>query len=204
MSSSTDKSHWETVYETKSPDQVSWTQEKPQVSLDFISSFGLSKDASIIDIGGGDSSLVDFLLDEGYHNITVLDISEKALEKAKKRLGSRAEKVTFIATDITKFEPEAHYDIWHDRAAFHFLTEQDQISKYLAIAEKSINQFMVIGTFSKSGPAQCSGLPIRQYSEESMEKQFENHFETIKCTSSDHITPFGTNQNFTFCSFKKR
>jgi len=150
MISSDNKSHWENVYETKNPDQVSWTQKKPQTSLDFIRSSGLGKDASIIDIGGGDSNLVDFLLEEGYKNITVLDISAKALEKAQERLGESAHKVKWIATDITAFEPTETYDIWHDRAAFHFLTTPEQISKYIDIAEKSVKNCLILGTFSKT------------------------------------------------------
>ncbi|PIF47532.1 methyltransferase family protein [Chryseobacterium sp. 52] len=197
------KNHWENVYETKNPDQVSWTQEKPQVSLDFIHSFGLGKDARIIDIGGGDSNLVDFLLDEGYQHITVLDISAKALEKAKIRLGNKAEKVQWIVSDITEFEPEERYDIWHDRAAFHFLTAPEQISKYIDITEKYVTGFMAIGTFSKNGPEKCSGLDIQQYDEGSLAATFENSFEKISCLTEDHITPFGTVQNFVFCSFKK-
>jgi trans-aconitate methyltransferase len=200
----TNKNHWENVYETKNPDQVSWTQKKPQTSLDFITSFGLKKDAKIIDIGGGDSLLVDFLLNEGYENITVLDISEKALEKAKERLGEKAKKVHWISTDITAFEPAETYDIWHDRAAFHFLTTPEQISKYVEITEKAVSKFMVLGTFSKNGPTKCSGLEITQYDEESMTKQFETSFETMNCTTEDHTTPFDTVQNFVFCSFKKK
>ncbi len=203
MISSDNKSHWENVYETKNPDQVSWTQKKPQTSLDFITSSGLGKDASIIDIGGGDSNLVDFLLEEGYKNITVLDISAKALEKAKERLGDAANKVKWIATDITAFEPAETYDIWHDRAAFHFLTTQEQVSKYIDIAEKNVNHFMIIGTFSKNGPTRCSGLDIQQYDEESLSERFEAGFKKVKCITEDHITPFETVQNFVFCGFKK-
>lgn len=203
MISSDNKSHWENVYETKNPDQVSWTQKKPQTSLDFITSSGLGKDASIIDIGGGDSNLVDFLLEEGYENITVLDISAKALEKAQERLGDAANKVKWIATDITAFEPTEMYDIWHDRAAFHFLTKPEQVSKYIDIAEKNVNNFMIIGTFSKNGPTKCSGLDIQQYDEESLTEKFGAGFTKIKCITEDHITPFETVQNFVFCSFKK-
>ena len=116
------KKHWETVYETKNPDQVSWTQEIPKTSLEFIRSFKLNKKAKIIDIGGGDSKLVDYLLKEGYNNITVLDISEKAIAKAKKRLGEKASKVNWIVSDITEFKPHSSFDVWHDRATFHFLT----------------------------------------------------------------------------------
>jgi SAM-dependent methyltransferase len=199
----TNKNHWENVYETKNPDQVSWTQERPITSLDFIHSFALEKDAKIIDIGGGDSNLVDFLLDEGYENITVLDISEKALEKAKERLGKKAEKIKWIVSDILEFEPTESYDLWHDRAAFHFLTSTEQISKYVEIAEQSIRRFMILGTFSKNGPTKCSGLEISQYDENSMTKQFEKNFKKINCITQDHITPFKTTQNFIFCAFHK-
>jgi len=199
----TNKKHWENVYETKNPDQVSWTQEKPQTSLDFIHSFGLGKDARIIDIGGGDSNLVDFLLDEGYRNISVLDISSKALKRARARLGSKADKVTWINSDITAFEPRETYDIWHDRAAFHFLTTPEQVSQYIKIAGKSVIGFMILGTFSKNGPAKCSGLDIQQYDDKSLSAKFESDFEKIKCLTEDHTTPFGTVQNFLFCSFKK-
>ncbi|MEC7262838.1 MAG: class I SAM-dependent methyltransferase, partial [Bacteroidota bacterium] len=125
------KEHWQTVYNTKSPNEVSWTQKRPNTSLDFIHLFGLDKDAKIIDVGGGDSNLVDFLLDQGYSDITVLDISAKALEKAQSRLGSRANKVNWVVSDITEFQPSANYDLWHDRAAFHFLTDPEQIKTYL-------------------------------------------------------------------------
>lgn len=201
--SNTNTDHWENVYETKNPDQVSWTQEKPQTSLDFIHSCGLDKDAKIIDIGGGDSHLVDFLLDEGYENITVLDISSKALEKAKARLGDKAQKVKWIVADITEFDTDETYDIWHDRAAFHFLTTSEQILKYTSIAKKNIQGFMIIGTFSKNGPTRCSGLEIQQYDEHSMTAEFESDFEKIKCHTVNHTTPFDTLQNFVFCSFKK-
>lgn len=203
MNSADKKKHWENVYETKNPDQVSWTQAKPHTSLDFIHSFGLGKDAKIIDVGGGDSNLVDFLLEEGYENITVLDISARALEKAKERLGDNADKVKWITTDITAFEPTETYDIWHDRAAFHFLTTPEQVSTYIDIAERNINNFLVLGTFSKNGPTKCSGLDIQQYDEESLSEKFEAGFEKIKCITQDHTTPFETTQNFIFCSFKK-
>lgn len=200
----TNKNHWEKVYETKNPDEVSWTQKKPQTSLDFINSFGLPKDAKIIDIGGGDSNLVDFLLEEGYENITILDISAKALDKAKERLGEKSKKITWIVTDITEFQPTETYDIWHDRAAFHFLTTPEQIFKYVEITKKAVSKFMILGTFSKNGPKKCSGLDIIQYDEESMNSQFAENFEKIKCITEDHTTPFETTQNFVFCSFKKK
>ena len=199
----TKKTHWETVYETKNPDQVSWTQEVPQTSLDFISSFGLTKDAKIIDIGGGDSKLVDYLLDNGFENITVLDISAKALDKAKNRLGDKAKKVNWVVSDITEFEPKTAYDIWHDRATFHFLTTTEQVTKYLDTARKSVNGYLTIGTFSENGPTKCSGLEIKQYNEETLTTELKNGFDKIRCVTEDHLTPFNTTQNFLFCSFKR-
>lgn len=198
------KEHWENVYLTKSPDQVSWTQETPQTSLDFIHSFGEDKSVSIIDVGGGDSHLVDCLLDEGYTNITVLDISSKALERAKERLGDRANQVTWIAEDITKFTPESSFDIWHDRAVFHFLTEANDIEKYIQLTEQFVNRNMVIGTFSDNGPLKCSGLSISQYCDIELTDLFSHQFDAIHCLNVDHTTPFDTVQNFTFCSFSKK
>ncbi|HYD20723.1 MAG TPA: class I SAM-dependent methyltransferase [Flavipsychrobacter sp.] len=197
------KAHWESVYATKQPNEVSWTQEVPQTSLSFIHSFDLPKSVRIIDVGGGDSKLVDYLVAEGYVNVTVLDISEKALERAKMRLGLLAKKVTWINSDITEFEPKERYDIWHDRATFHFLTTSEQINKYLSIAGSSVTSYMTIGTFSNNGPKKCSGLDITQYSEEQLQQKLAEYFSKIKCITEDHTTPFNTIQNFLFCSFKK-
>ena len=197
------KKHWETVYETKNPDQVSWTQEIPKTSLNFIHSFGLDKKAKIIDIGGGDSKLVDFLLEEGFENITVLDISEKAIQKAQLRLGVKADKVNWIVSDITQFNPTTQYDVWHDRAAFHFLTSEVDINKYVEIVKKSVSKYIVIGTFSENGPKKCSGLEIKQYSQEEITKLFQNDFQVIECFTENHTTPFDTLQNFIYCGFKR-
>lgn len=199
----TRKKHWDKVYATKQPNEVSWTQEIPKTSLDFIHSFGLSKAAKIIDIGGGDSKLVDYLLDEGFENITVLDISAQALDKAKKRLGDKAEKINWVVSDITAFKPTEKYEVWHDRATFHFLTTSSQIAKYLDTARQSIDGYLAIGTFSDNGPTKCSGLDIKQYNEEELKAQLSNGFEKIRCVTEDHITPFNTTQNFLFCSFKR-
>ncbi len=198
------KKHWETIYETKTSGEMSWTQEIPKTSLDFIHSLNIPKDAEIIDIGGGESNLVNFLLDKGFENITVLDISEKALKRSKKRLGSRAEKIKWIVSNITDFEPETVYDLWHDRATFHFLTTKGQINKYLEIAKKSVKGFMTIGTFSDNGPKKCSGLEITQYSEKKLQNLLADSFEKIRCITQDHTTPFNTVQNFLFCSFKRK
>ena len=198
------KNHWQTVYETKLPSEVSWTQEIPKTSLDFIRKTKLNKSAKIIDIGGGDSNLVDFLLADGYENISVLDISAKALERAKKRLGKNAKKVNWIVSDITEFKPDTAYDIWHDRATFHFLTTSEQLNSYHKIAQKWVSGFVTIGTFSENGPTKCSGLEIKQYNETTLEKEFLDGFEKLKCINEDHKTPFETTQNFTFCIFKRR
>lgn len=195
--------YWDKIYSTKQPSEVSWTQEVPKTSLEFIHSFGLKKTAKIIDIGGGDSKLADYLLDEGYENITVLDISAKALEKAKQRLGDKAQKINWIVSDITEFKPDITFDVWHDRATFHFLTTRDQITKYMETARKSVNYYMTIGTFSDDGPEKCSGLKVKQYSEETLTTELQNGFEKLRCITEDHITPFDTTQNFLFCSFKR-
>ena len=198
------KKHWETVYETKNPDQVSWTQEIPKTSLEFIRSFKLNKDARIIDIGGGDSKLVDYLLEEEYKNITVLDISEKAIAKAKRRLGEKASKVNWIVSDIIEFEPDTSFDVWHDRATFHFLTTDDQIKKYIKIASKFVRGYLIIGTFSQNGPKKCSGLEIKQYNEEELTSELKKGFDKTHCVTEYHLTPFNTIQNFLFCSFKRQ
>jgi ubiquinone/menaquinone biosynthesis C-methylase UbiE len=197
------KEHWETVYATKTPQEVSWTQEKPTISLDFISSFQLDKSASIIDIGGGDSLLVDFLLDLGYTNISVLDISSHAIERAKVRLADKAGLVTWIISDINEFEPSQSYDLWHDRAAFHFLTNPKDIERYVQIVSKQANN-LVVGTFSKNGPFKCSGLEITQYYEKELGELFGTvGFEQQRTKREDHMTPFGTTQNFVFAAFSK-
>lgn len=195
--------YWDKIYSTKQSNQVSWTQQVPKTSLDFIHSFGLPKTAKIIDIGGGDSKLVDYLLDEGFENITVLDISAKALEKAKNRLGDKGQRVNWVISDITEFNPATTFDVWHDRATFHFLTTSEQVTKYMDTARKSVNGYLTIGTFSKNGPEKCSGLDIKQYSEETLTAELEDGFDKLCCVTEDHVTPFETTQNFLFCSFKR-
>jgi trans-aconitate methyltransferase len=199
----TRKEHWENIYATKKPDEVSWTQELPKISLDFLHSFNLPKTASIIDIGGGDSKLVDYLLDEGFENISVLDISENAIERARKRLGERAGKITWIVSDVTEFHPSSSYDCWHDRATFHFLMSSNEINKYLEIARQAISGYMAIGTFSDKGPKKCSMLDVHRYTEEELQFQMQKGFQKLKCVTEDHTTPFNTTQNFLFCSFKR-
>jgi cyclopropane fatty-acyl-phospholipid synthase-like methyltransferase len=199
------KEHWETIYKTKKPTEVSWTQEVPAVSLAFIHQFKIPKNAKIIDIGGGDSNLVDFLLAEGYTNLSVLDISEAAILRAQERLGEEAQKVTWIVCDILDFKPKEKYDVWHDRAAFHFQTDSAKIDTYLNIVKNAVDGMVIIGTFSTDGPTKCSGLEIQQYDEESMKAKFiQSDFKNLECKREDHVTPSGVVQNFVFCSFMKQ
>lgn len=198
------KAHWEKVYSTSDSHEVSWTQDVPETSLELIKELNLVKSAKIIDVGGGDSKLVDHLLNEGFHNITVLDISSKALEKAQKRLGDRAEPVRWLLKDILDLDMDSHFDLWHDRATFHFLTNEEEIDKYINIVMKSVVGFLTIATFSDKGPDKCSGLDVMRYSEINLAQKLRNGFEKIRCKTEDHVTPFNSNQNFLFCSFKRK
>lgn len=200
----TNKDHWENVYGTKQPNEVSWTQEKPATSLQLITNCNLPKTAKIIDIGGGDSTLVDCLLELGYSDLTVLDISEKAIEKAKMRLGELANNVKWIVSDITEFKPTERYAIWHDRATFHFLTEEMQIEKYQTTVKNFVSDYLIMATFSINGPMKCSGLEIKKYSIADLECTFQNGFQIVEGFYEDHKTPFETIQNFVFCRFVKK
>ncbi len=201
-----EKNHWEKIYQTKLPREVSWTQAKPNISLDFIHSLRLPKTARIIDIGGGDSRLVDFLLEEGYPHLTVLDISRSALERAKNRLGKLAEQVAWIEQDIISYQASGSFDLWHDRAAFHFFTTDVKVGAYLSVARKSIRKggYAIIGTFSDRGPDRCSGLPVRRYNEKLMTETWREGFEKIGCRKEVHQTPLNTNQEFIFCAFRRK
>lgn len=200
------KEHWENVYRTKdTTNEVSWYQSNPKTSLDLILATDVDKDSNIIDIGGGDSNLVDKLIELGFANVFVLDISGKSLEKAKTRLGGKAKLVTWIENDILTFDSGLRFGIWHDRAAFHFLTKKRDIAHYVEIAGKHIKPggYLIISTFSVNGPKKCSGLDITQYSENSIKKTFAERFEHIKSFEEVHITPFNTKQNFIWSVFKK-
>lgn len=197
--------HWDKIYESKTPTEVSWYEPLPEQSLSYIIECELQKDASIIDIGGGDSFLAEFLLAQNFKDVTVVDISQKAIDRAKLRLGERAEQVDWIKTNVLDFTPDRQYDVWHDRAAFHFLIEDKQVEKYVNLAYKAVKPggFVVLGTFSESGPNTCSGLKVRQYSIKEMQQLFLDGFTPLNCKNFDHSTPSGDKQNFTFCSFRK-
>ena len=200
------KVHWENVFATKKETEVSWYQQKPETSIQFFVENNIPKDAKIIDIGGGDSYLIDSLLDLGYTNLFLLDISANAIERIKNRLGVKSEKVTFIVSDILDFQPKTTFDVWHDRASFHFLTTEKEIEMYKNLVSNSIseNGFMFLGTFSENGPLKCSGLEITQYSEDKFEHIFGTNFSKMNCFEENHQTPFETIQNFIFCTFKKK
>jgi trans-aconitate methyltransferase len=200
-----DSNFWNTVYQNKPEKEVSWFQEVPVKSLELIDEISLSPSDAIIDIGGGDSHLVDELLVKGFKDISVLDISNVALRRAAARLGKNSKAVKFITSDITQFKPATEYKLWHDRATFHFLTSAKDIETYLSIANRSIapGGFLIISTFSKSGPEKCSGLAISQYSDTDLKKMFAKYFTNIKCVEEAHSTPWGASQNFVYCVFKK-
>lgn len=204
MKDQNNKEHWEKIYHYIQPSELSWTEEIPYISIYQIHKLQLPKEAGIIDVGGGTSNLVDYLLKDGYTNITVLDISETAITKAKTRLGSLADKVTWIVSDITHFKSKKQFDFWHDRATFHFLANDTDIQKYIAIAHNAIKEkgFLSLGTFSTDGPSECSGLHVKQYNEETLTNVFTSFFEKVWCVQHKHFTPFGAEQNFILCLFK--
>jgi len=201
------KSHWEHVYATKAADAVSWFQPRAERSLRLIGETGVPRDAAIIDVGGGASRLVDGLLADGYENLTVLDLSVAALEKAKERIGDQAAQVRWIEADITQTTlPEATYDVWHDRAVFHFLTELEQRQAYIQSVLRSVKPggHVLIATFAEDGPTQCSGLPVRRYRAETLQAELGESFTLIRHEDEDHDTPFGTVQPFVYCHFRKK
>ncbi|MBI5146562.1 MAG: class I SAM-dependent methyltransferase [Thaumarchaeota archaeon] len=187
------------MFGRKKSNQVSWYQEYPKTSIGLILATNPSKDAGIIDVGGGDSNLAGKLLDLGFKNITVLDISAKALDRAKQRRGKNAEMVKWVESDIRKFDTSDTYDIWHDRALLHFLTSEEDLKNYVKLTGKHVREggYLIISTFSTNGPMMCSGLDTKQFSEESMKKLFSNGFEHLKSFEEEHKTPFGTSQIFT-------
>lgn len=199
------KQHWEKIYTSKPLQEVSWYQPVPETSLSFFKKLHIPFDARIIDIGGGDSLLVDHLLDLGYKDITVLDISAAALERAKVRLGIRATELKWIVADINEFEPEEQYDFWHDRATFHFLTSETEVRHYVETVCRCLapDGVFVVGTFSENGPEKCSGYTVHRYSEDEMTGLLEAYFQKIFCIPATHQTPFDTYQEFIFCSFRK-
>jgi len=200
------KPHWENIYKTKASTQVSWYQEHLQTPLRLIEQTGVEKTAQIIDVGGGASTLVDDLLERGFKHITVLDISSAAIDAARKRLGSLREEVTWIEADITKISlPYHYYDLWHDRAVFHFLINAEDRQRYVEAVKHSLKPkgHVIIATFAPDGPPKCSGLDVIRYSPQSLHHEFGNEFKLIESSSEAHLTPSGTKQKFIYCYLRK-
>jgi ubiquinone/menaquinone biosynthesis C-methylase UbiE len=196
------KDHWETVYTTKATDAVSWFQEHARLSLDLIKATGVGHDAAIIDVGGGASRMVDDLLAEGYSDLTVLDLSAAAMQAARQRLGAQENKVNWIEADITQVKlPAKRYDIWHDRAVFHFLTTQKQRDAYVRTVFYSVKLggHVIVATFAEDGPLQCSGLPVMRYRADDLHDEFGDAFTLLKHQKEEHHTPSGNVQQFVYC-----
>jgi trans-aconitate methyltransferase len=206
MTDATVKSHWETVYATKAENEVSWFQEDPALSLALIDLARPAPDSAIIDIGGGTSRLVDSLLARGFGHVTVLDISQAALDAAQARLGERASAVEWVVADVTRWHPAGSFDIWHDRAAFHFLVDPADRQAYVARLHQAVRPggHVIIGTFAIDGPEKCSGLPVSRYDAESLARELGEGFELVISRRQDHSTPWNSTQRFQFCSFRRK
>ena len=197
------KKHWENIYQTKNIDGVSWYQETPYESIELIKKFSTTDSDMIIDIGCGKSFLADNLLKLNYKNITLVDISLNALKEVKERLNNKS--LNYIETDVLNLKLERTFDIWHDRAVFHFITNKKSVEKYISLCNEYIGEGgkLIIGTFAEDGPLKCSGLEIKRYSVENLKELFKENFEFIEGFKKLHSTPFGTQQSFTFCVFRK-
>lgn len=199
-------SHWETVYSTKAENQVSWFQESPDISLALIRATGATKGAAIIDVGGGASRLADALLHEGYRSIAVLDLSGSALDAAKQRIGAAASKIDWIVADVTTWTPARAYEVWHDRAAFHFLTAARDRAAYIDRLRRAVvaGGHVIIATFALDGPDKCSGLPVQRYDAKSLTAELGSDFELVETQSDVHRTPWDSTQSFQFSRFRRR
>jgi SAM-dependent methyltransferase len=198
-------SYWNKVYETKGEADVSWFQKNPEPSLEFIRRYAPDRSAAIIDIGGGASRLVDYLWVDGFRNLTVLDLSSEAIAIARHRIGNHGDSIKWIVSDATTWHPDDIYDLWHDRAVFHFLTESDDQSAYIRNLKRAlkIGGYLVIGTFALDGPEKCSGLPVMRHSSQTLQNLLGSEFELIESRKHDHQTPFQSIQSFQYCVFKR-
>ena len=205
MTTSERQAHWQTLYQTNDERNVSWFQENPAISLDFIRATGVDVGASIIDIGGGASRLANVLIDEGFGSLTVLDLSEQALATSRERIGARAPQVSWIVADVTTWQPDARYDIWHDRAAFHFLTKPGERAAYAACVQKTVKPggHVIIGTFALDGPERCSGLPVERHDAASLSLTLGASFNLRESRRQNHQTPGGNLQRFQFSWFQR-
>ncbi|MGD9837177.1 MAG: trans-aconitate 2-methyltransferase [Afipia sp.] len=198
------RTHWEQVYTTKGEKEVSWFQENAEPSLSLLKAVGANPAHHVIDIGGGASSFVDALIKDGYEHVTVLDLSEAALATARARLGNKASKVEWIASDVTQWQPSAKFDVWHDRAAFHFLTAEADRSAYIEHLRNAVKPggHAIIATFALDGPEKCSGLPVVRYSGETLAETLGDAFQLVATQPHQHKTPWESNQSFQFSTFR--
>jgi SAM-dependent methyltransferase len=200
------KTHWEHIYESKAPTQVSWYQEHAQFSLQYIQNTGIRKTGHIIDVGGGTSTLVDDLIADGFQHISVLDVSGAALQLTQQRLGAKANDVKWIEADITQADlPHQAYNLWHDRAVFHFLTHAEDRQRYVEAVRHSVRKggHVIVATFAPDGPERCSGLEVVRYSPKGLHSEFGHGFEVVDSARETHHTPFGTEQRFIYCYCRK-
>jgi 2-polyprenyl-3-methyl-5-hydroxy-6-metoxy-1,4-benzoquinol methylase len=197
--------HWENVYTTKDEKAVSWFERTPMISLDLIRATGADNGTSIIDIGGGAARLVDALVEEDFEAVTVLDLSKKALATTQARLGARGAKVRWVVADVTTWEPSETYDVWHDRAAFHFLTEPEDRAAYAARVSTAVRPggHVIIGTFAPDGPERCSGLPVARHHAASLGEMLGGGYALMESRRHDHQTPMGARQRFQFSRFRR-
>ena len=200
------RDHWNDIYRTKAPDNVSWYQRRPELSLALIAASGIGKDAGVIDIGGGTSVLVDHLLDLGYTNLAVLDWSGAALSISRSRLGARATAIEWFEANVTSFDPPHRYGLWHDRAVFHFLTDAGDRAAYVATLRKTLqpNGTIIIATFAPEGPPKCSGLDVVRYDEQSIAAELGDEFELHEVRRETHVTPWPTEQRFNYFRFQRQ
>jgi ubiquinone/menaquinone biosynthesis C-methylase UbiE len=197
--------HWNQVYQTKAPDDVSWFQTRPATSLRLIEATGIGKDQGVIDVGGGASVLVDSLLDEGFTKLAVVDISAAALEQVKQRLGARAAQVTWFESDVTEFNAPQRFGLWHDRATFHFLTAKLDRQKYVESLKQTLTSdgSVIIATFAIDGPSKCSGLDVARYDAPTICAELGDEFQLLEQADETHVTPWATEQRFTYFRFER-
>ena len=199
------QAHWNEVYATKGADKVSWFQPRAEMSMRLIAAAGATKDSAIIDIGSGSSVLIDQLLEARFADVTALDISERALIGSKDRLGARAADVHWIISDVLSWSPARSYDVWHDRAVFHFLTDERDRTAYRATLLKGLRPHgaLILGTFAEDGPERCSGLPVHRWSADALADELGSDFRLIESVRQDHRTPWGAVQPFTWARFER-
>ena len=200
------KEHWENVYQKESPEELSWYQDNPEMSLKLIATTGVGLDGNIIDIGGGTSKLAGLLVVQGHKKVTVMDIASRSIEEARLTLGEQFNKIKWIEADVTNYNFAEKYDLWHDRAVFHFLTDRHDRKRYVDAIQQSLKAggHLIIATFGLKGPRKCSGLHVVRYSPETLHKEFGNNFDLVETSLEVHSTPSKVQQKFIYCHFTKR